>query len=123
MAAIIQLAHTLGFRVVAEGAELASQVEMLEQMLPTTDREVTAALTKSLQKQGMTIHAGTRVTGMEPGEETVTLTLEGKVNETLTCDRVLVAAGRRPPGRMLFTVRSLTKPVTCSWTGKKGCAS
>jgi len=71
-------------------------VEMLEQMLPSTDQEVTAALLKSLQKQGMTIHAGTRVTGMETGEETVTLTLEGKVSETLTCDRVLVAAGRRP---------------------------
>jgi len=71
-------------------------VEMLEQMLPSTDQEVTAALLKSLQKQGMTIHAGTRVTGMETGEETVTLTLEGKVSETLSCDRVLVAAGRRP---------------------------
>ncbi len=71
-------------------------VEMLEQMLPTTDQEVTAALLKSLQKQGMTIHAGTKVTGMEQDEQKVTLKLAGKVEQTLTCDKVLVAAGRKP---------------------------
>ncbi len=71
-------------------------VEMLEQMLPTTDQEVTAALLKSLQKQGMTIHAGTRVSGMESTDQGVTLKLEGKVEQTLTCDKVLVAAGRKP---------------------------
>lgn len=71
-------------------------VEMLEQMLPSTDQEVTAALLKSLQKQGMTIHSGTKVTGMEKGDKHVTLSLAGKVNETITCDKVLVAAGRKP---------------------------
>lgn len=71
-------------------------VEMLDQMLPSTDQEVTAALLKSLQKQGMTIHSGTRVSAMEQSEQGVSLTLEGKVNETLTCDKVLVAAGRKP---------------------------
>jgi dihydrolipoamide dehydrogenase len=71
-------------------------VEMLEQMLPGSDQEVTAALLKSLQKQGMTIHAGTKVAGMERTGQGVTLTLEGKVNETLSCDKVLVAAGRKP---------------------------
>lgn len=71
-------------------------VEMLDQMLPATDQEVTAALLKSLQKQGMKIHAGTRVSGMEPNEQGVTLKLEGKVEQTLTCDKVLVAAGRKP---------------------------
>ncbi len=71
-------------------------VEMLEQMLPSTDQEVTAALLKSLQKQGMTIHAGTRVAGMEQTKQGVELSLEGKVTETLSCDKVLVAAGRKP---------------------------
>ena len=71
-------------------------VEMLEQMLPTSDQEITAALLKSLQKQGMTIHSGTRVSGMESTDQGVTLTLEGKANQTLTCDKVLVAAGRNP---------------------------
>jgi dihydrolipoamide dehydrogenase len=71
-------------------------VEMLEQMLPTTDQEITAALLKGLQKQGMTIHSGTRVSGMKSTDQGVTLTLEGKVEQTLTCDKVLVAAGRKP---------------------------
>ena len=71
-------------------------VEMLEQMIPTTDQEVTAALLKSLQKQGMKIHAGTKVSGMEQTDQGVMLKLEGKVNETITCDKVLVAAGRKP---------------------------
>lgn len=71
-------------------------VEMLEQMLPTTDQEVTAALLKSLQKQGMTIHSGTKVSGMEQTDQGITLTLEGKIAESLSCDKVLVAVGRKP---------------------------
>jgi len=71
-------------------------VEMLEQMLPNTDQEVTTALLKSLQKQGMTIHSGTKVASMAAGENEVSLKLEGKVEQTITCDKVLVAAGRRP---------------------------
>ena len=71
-------------------------VEMLEQMLPSTDKEVTAALLKSLQKQGMTIHTGTKVAGMEQTDQGVTLKLEGKEQQTLTCDKVLVAVGRKP---------------------------
>jgi dihydrolipoamide dehydrogenase len=71
-------------------------VEMLEEMLPSTDQEVTEALLKSLQKQGMTIHSGTKVAGMEQAGESVTLKLEGKVTQALTCDKVLVAVGRKP---------------------------
>ena len=71
-------------------------VEMLETMLPGTDQEITEALLKSLQKQGMVIHAGTRVASMETGDSGVTLKLEGKVEQTLACDKVLVAAGRKP---------------------------
>jgi dihydrolipoamide dehydrogenase len=69
---------------------------MLEEMLPSTDKEVTAALLKSLRKQGMIIHAGTKVAGMEQTGQSVTLKLEGKIEESLNCDRVLVAVGRKP---------------------------
>ncbi len=71
-------------------------VEMLEEMLPSTDKEVTATLLKNLKKQGMTIHAGTKVAGMEQTEQGVTLKLEGKIEESLNCDKVLVAVGRKP---------------------------
>jgi dihydrolipoamide dehydrogenase len=69
---------------------------MLEQMLPNTDKEVTATLLKSLQKQGMAIHTGTKVAALEQTDEGVTLRLEGQVELQLSCDKVLVAAGRKP---------------------------
>lgn len=71
-------------------------VEMLEQLLPGTDQEVAKTLVKSLEKQGMTILAGTRVAGSDISGTGVKLTLEGKVATTLECDKVLIAAGRRP---------------------------
>ncbi len=71
-------------------------VEMLEQLLPSTDQEVTKTLVKSLEKQGMTILAGTKVAGAKTTAKGVKLTLEGKTSDTLVCDKVLVAAGRKP---------------------------
>ena len=71
-------------------------VEMLDQLLPNTDQEVAKTLVKSLEKQGMTILAGTRVAGAKVTAKGVKLTLEGKTETTLECDKVLVAAGRRP---------------------------
>lgn len=71
-------------------------VEMLDTLLPNTDQEVAKTLIKSLEKQGMTILPGTRVARAEVTGSTVKLTLEGKAAQILACDRVLVAAGRRP---------------------------
>jgi len=71
-------------------------VEMLDTLLPNTDQEVARTLIKSLEKQGMTILPGTRVTGVAENPTALSLTLAGKGAQTLTCDRVLVAAGRRP---------------------------
>ena len=71
-------------------------VEMLDALLPNTDQEVARALLKSLEKQGMAILPGTRVAGVESSGQGVTLTLAGKSSGTVDCDRVLVAAGRRP---------------------------
>ena len=71
-------------------------VEMLDSLLPNTDQEIAKTLVKSLEKQGMTILPGTRVAGAEASETGIALALAGKHAQTLTCDRVLVAAGRRP---------------------------
>jgi dihydrolipoamide dehydrogenase len=71
-------------------------VEMLDTLLPSTDQEVAKTLLKSLEKQGMIILPGTRVAGVAENSAGLSLTLEGKGAQTLTCDRVLVAAGRRP---------------------------
>lgn len=71
-------------------------VEMLDTLLPNTDQEVARALVKSLEKQGMSILAGTKVAGVAQTSTGLSLTLEGKSVQTVVCDRVLVAAGRRP---------------------------
>lgn len=71
-------------------------IEMLDQLLPATDQEVAKLLIKSLQKQGMTIHAGTKATGIEQADGRLKIILEGQSDETVECDQLLVAAGRKP---------------------------
>jgi dihydrolipoamide dehydrogenase len=71
-------------------------VEMLDQLLPNTDQEVAKTLIKSLEKQGMTIHSGTKVAGAEKTDKGLVLKLEGKAEQEIHCDQLLVAAGRRP---------------------------
>jgi len=71
-------------------------VEMLDQLLPNTDQEVAKVLIKSLEKQGMTIHAGTKVAAVEKTTDRLSVKLTGQVDATLACDKLLVAAGRRP---------------------------
>jgi dihydrolipoamide dehydrogenase len=70
-------------------------VEMLEQILPNTDVEIAVQLRRSLEKQGMTILTGTRVAQVVKGD-TLTVKVEGESNDDISCDRVLVATGRRP---------------------------
>ncbi len=80
------------------GAEV-TVVEMLPQITPFADRQLAKALQRSLKGQGVDIRLKTRVTGAEVDEGGVTLTLEkdkAKEPESLRCDRVLVAVGRRP---------------------------
>ena len=78
------------------GAEV-TVVEMLPQMLPVADRKVAETLMRSLKKQGMAFRMGTRLTGATIREGDIELHLEaGEERETLNCDQVLVAAGRKP---------------------------
>ena len=70
-------------------------VEMLDEILPNTDLEIAIQLRRSLEKQGMTILTGTKVTAAATGAS-VTVTLEGDNPGELICDKLLVSAGRRP---------------------------
>lgn len=74
-------------------------VELLEeqQALPASDREGVAQLLRSLKKQGIDLHFGTRVTDLRVVDGKAQVSLEGaKAPAELACDRVLVAAGRAP---------------------------
>ena len=68
-------------------------VEMLPNVLPVEDTEVSIALEKSLTKQGIKIFTNTRVVNAEANDQGVRVTIEGKKRETLEGDCVLVAVG------------------------------
>lgn len=79
------------------GAEV-TVVEMLPKMLPAADRKVADTLMRSLKKQGISFRMGTRVTGaaIHEGRVELRLVTEENTEEMLSCDQVLVAAGRKP---------------------------
>lgn len=63
------------------------------------DGEVGKEFQKLLTKQGIVFKLGTKVTGVEVAGDSVKVTVEpakGGAAETIECDRVLVAIGRRP---------------------------
>ena len=72
-------------------------VEMLSQMLPFTDSEVTDTLMKILKKQGIVFRMGTSVSSVEikNNKAIVGLTI-GDKTEMVECDKILVAIGRKP---------------------------
>ena len=72
-------------------------VEMLPKMLPATDGQAADTLMRSLKKQGVTFRMETKVTGCERRGDRLHVPVESNgATETIECDRVLVAAGRRP---------------------------
>src|SRR5262249_25936129 len=72
-------------------------VEFLPRILPQTDGEIATLAQKSLTKQGMTFHLGTKVTGAKGESNTAIVTAQSEKGDLrLECDKVLVAIGRRP---------------------------
>ena len=72
-------------------------VEMESRILPKEDAEISAALTRSLKKQGIDVLTGSKVTAIERSAEGATVSVEtpeGAVS--LETDRVLVSIGIRP---------------------------
>lgn len=74
-------------------------VEFLPKILPMMDQEVAQHLQKTLTNQGLRFSLGTKVLGAQQEGDQIVLTLataSGEALPSLTCDRVLVAIGRRP---------------------------
>ena len=75
------------------------RVELALNILKNTssDGQVADTLIRSLKKQGIAFRLGTKVEKVSPdnGRMTVALTT-GESREELICDKILVAAGRRP---------------------------
>ncbi len=90
----------IGLELGSVWARLGSQVtvvEFLPKIIATYDDDIVRAFTRILQKQGLRIETGTRVTGLRREGERAVLTAEkdGKAVE-FPADKVLVAVGRRP---------------------------
>ncbi|MGZ9148559.1 MAG: dihydrolipoyl dehydrogenase [Candidatus Deferrimicrobiaceae bacterium] len=76
------------------GAEVAV-VEMEDQLLPRTDREVAKELEKSFQKQGIRVLTGAPAKSLDKAARELTVSLQGK-EERLPAEKFLVAVGRKP---------------------------
>ncbi|MEJ2656416.1 MAG: dihydrolipoyl dehydrogenase [Desulfobacterales bacterium] len=72
-------------------------IEMLPRIAATLDGQVARTLERILKKQGLDIRLNTRVSGAKIQKNGIRVTLENKNDtEVLSCDRLLVAVGRRP---------------------------
>ncbi|MBA3961800.1 MAG: dihydrolipoyl dehydrogenase [Chthoniobacterales bacterium] len=71
-------------------------LEMLPNILPVEDTEVSQTLEKALTRQGIRILANTKTTKAEVTKKGVRVQVEGKVAETMEADVCLVAIGVAP---------------------------
>jgi dihydrolipoamide dehydrogenase len=71
-------------------------VEMLPEILPNTDRQLAEALAHSLKKQGIYFLLQSSVTGADIDDKGAVVTVRaGDSTEEISCDKVLVAVGRK----------------------------
>jgi dihydrolipoamide dehydrogenase len=75
------------------GAEV-TVVEVLPQILPVEDAEISAFARKAFEKQGIKILTGAKVTKLDKKADSVTVTIDdGKATQTITAERVISAVG------------------------------
>ncbi len=89
----------IGLEMGSVWSRLGSQVtvvEMLPQIIPNADPQVAQTLQRSLQKQGLEILLKTKVEKMAETAAGLQVTLSSaKGEQTVTCDKILVATGRK----------------------------
>ncbi len=80
----------------ALGSEV-TVVEMMDQIVPVEDAEVSQALARSFKKQGIKIHTGTKVENIKKLKTSVSMDLvKGEKTEKLKADMMLLAIGVVP---------------------------
>jgi dihydrolipoamide dehydrogenase len=86
--------HELGARVTI--------VELMDQIIPGADKDIVTPLFKRLGKQYEAIHLKAKVTKVEAKPEGLVVSFEGgSAPATDTFDKILVAVGRRPNGKLI----------------------
>ena len=77
-------------------------VELMDQIIPGADKDIVKPLHKRIEKRYEAIHLKTKVTAVEAQKAGLKVTFEGPGGTTSdTFDKVLVAVGRRPNGKMI----------------------
>jgi dihydrolipoamide dehydrogenase len=77
-------------------------VELGDTIIPGADKDITRPLLKKIKKQYENIYLKSKVTNVEATDEGLVVTFEGKdCPETDTFDRILVAVGRAPNGKLI----------------------
>jgi dihydrolipoamide dehydrogenase len=73
-------------------------VELLPRVAPFADSQMSTFLERSLKAQGMIFRLGAKVTGAKPEGEGLSVTIQNAKGEeeSFTCDKILVAVGRKP---------------------------
>jgi dihydrolipoamide dehydrogenase len=94
-------AGAVGLELGSVWCRLGAQVtviEMLPTIVPFADRQISKALEKSLTKQGLAFRLGSKVSGAQIDRNQITATVQNEKgeDESVTCDKLLVAVGRRP---------------------------
>ncbi|HYZ24772.1 MAG TPA: dihydrolipoyl dehydrogenase [Rhodopila sp.] len=86
--------HALGSKVTV--------VELMDQIIPGADRDIVTPLMKRIEKRYEAIYLKTKVTRVDATPDGLVAHFEGgKAPPSATFDRVLVAVGRRPNGRLI----------------------
>ena len=77
-------------------------VELMDQIIPGADKDIVKPLHKRIEKRYEKIRLKTKVTAVEANASGLEVTFEGPDGTTTdTFDKVLVAVGRRPNGKMI----------------------
>ncbi|HTW90305.1 MAG TPA: dihydrolipoyl dehydrogenase [bacterium] len=77
------------------GANVAV-LELMPQLLPGFDTDVSLSLKKAMEGEGIEFHLGVRVSSLEREPAAVVHYLTGETESTVEADAVLVATGRKP---------------------------
>jgi dihydrolipoamide dehydrogenase len=77
-------------------------VELLAQLLPGLEPDLSRELTRALESLGVRVHVGTKAVGLARGAEGVVLSAEGASGrQEFAAERLFVTVGKRPDSREL----------------------
>ncbi len=95
----------IGLEMATVYAELGSAVtvvELMDGLMPGTDRDLVKPLEKKLKNLLAAIHTNTKVTAVKANKKSLVVSFEGKsAPADAEFDKVLVAVGRRPNGKLI----------------------